>query len=61
MANIKIQTVAPFKGMSFFIASIVASRSVSSLKSKISPINFLIFPNNPLASFFTASFDSFTA
>ena len=34
--QIKIQAVAPLKGISALIASIVASRSVSSLKSKSS-------------------------
>ena len=52
----KIQAVAPLKGISFFIASIVASRSVSSLKSKSSCKKVLILLNKPSASFFTASF-----
>ncbi len=43
MEQTNIQAVAPLKEMSFLIASIVSSLSVSSLKSRSSFKNFLIF------------------
>ena len=59
--HIKIQAVAPLKEISPFIAAMVASLSVSSLKSKSSLKNVLTLTNKPLASCFTASFFSSTA
>ena len=47
MEQIKIQAVAPLKDISAFIASIVASRSVSDLKSSNSTIKVLILFHNP--------------
>jgi len=57
----KIQAVAPLKGISPFMAVIVASLSVSSLKSKSSLKKVFILANNPCASFLTAFFFSSTA
>ncbi len=54
MEHINIQAVAPLKEISFLMASIVASRSVSALKSSNSIIKVLTLCHNPLASSFTA-------
>ena len=59
--QIKIQAVAPLKEISPFIAAIVASLSVSSLKSRSSLKKVLTLTNKPFASCFTASFFSSTA
>ena len=56
-AKIKIQAVAPLKGISAFMASMVAVWSVSSLKSNNSIKKYLMLWNSPLASFLTASLD----
>jgi len=56
--HIKIQAVAPLKGISVFIAAIVASLSVSSLKSRSSLKKVFMLENKPCASFLTASFFS---
>jgi hypothetical protein len=60
IAKIRIHAVAPLKGISAFIASIVASWSVSSLKSRSSFKYFLILVSKPLASSFTSCLDWLT-
>ena len=56
--QIRIHAVAPLKGISAFIAEIVASRSVSSLKSSSSIKKTLIDATKPLASALTAALES---
>ena len=56
--HISIQAVAPLKGTSALMAEIVASRSVSSLKSSSSIKKTLIDATKPLASAFTAAVES---
>ena len=57
----KIQAVAPLNEISAFMAVIVASLSVSSLKSRSSLKNVFTLANKPCASFLIASFFSSTA
>ena len=61
MEQIKIQAVAPLKGISPLIASIVASRSVSSLKSKSSLKKCFVLFTKPFASSLIACLDCSTA
>ena len=56
--QIRIHAVAPLKGISALIAEIVASRSVSCLKSSSSTKNILMEANSPFASAFTAALES---